>query len=83
MVLYIIMAYCSCFSCIHTSYIFMPNVRPCIYVSSPLIFTEDLAGRPKLNLKPRSTVRPVNEMADTTQRSSIFGEGKPRKDKST
>ncbi|XP_064392305.1 eukaryotic translation initiation factor 4H-like [Halichondria panicea] len=44
---------------------------------------EDLAGRPKLNLKPRSTVRPVNEMADTTQRSSIFGEGKPRKDKST
>ena len=45
--------------------------------------TEDRANRPKLNLKPRSTDRPVNEVDDSSQRSSIFGEGKPREEKTT
>lgn len=43
-----------------------------------LVFLADLERRPKLNLKPRSVKKEVNELADTVQRASIFGSGKPR-----
>ena len=43
----------------------------------------ELAGRPKLTLKPRSVANPVNDVADTASRSSIFGEGKPRLEESS
>ena len=45
-------------------------------------FAGDLANRPKLNLKPRTVRNPVNALADTASRMAIFGEGKPRDDKS-
>ena len=42
----------------------------------------DLAARPKLNLKPRTVDRtPVNDLADTFSRASIFGSGRPRDEK--
>lgn len=41
-------------------------------------YVGDLANRPRLNLKPRSVPNPVNSLADTASRSSIFGQGKPR-----
>jgi len=44
-------------------------------------FAEDLANRPRLNLKPRTVSNPVNALADTASRMAIFGEGKPRDDK--
>ena len=50
-------------------------------VSSFCIFLEDLARRPKLNLKPRTVKDPVNQLADTASKMSIFGEGKPRDEK--
>lgn len=40
----------------------------------------DLASRPRLNLKPRTVSNPVNAVADTANRSAIFGQGKPRKE---
>lgn len=42
---------------------------------------EELAQRPKLNLKPRSVKDPVNQLAETASKMSIFGEGKPRDEK--
>lgn len=41
----------------------------------------DLAQRPKLKLQPRSVKDPVNQLADTASKLSIFGEGKPRDEK--
>lgn len=43
----------------------------------------DLVGRPRLNLKPRTVDKtgPVNELADTVSRTSIFGSGRPRDEK--
>ena len=42
---------------------------------------EDLERRPRLNLKPRSVKTVASEVSSTTQRSSIFGSGKPRDEK--
>ena len=43
-------------------------------------FAEDLAGRPKLKLLPRSVAEPINTLASTSQASSIFGGAKPREE---
>lgn len=58
----------------------------CIWRKYNLYFylLDELANRPRLNLKPRSTGKPVaNEMADSAQRSLIFGDGKPREERNT
>lgn len=34
-----------------------------------------------MNLKPRTVTDPVNQLADSTRRIAIFGEGKPREEK--
>merc|ERR1712204_7593 len=39
---------------------------------------EEAAARPKLKLLPRTVKAPVNELADTLQKQSIFGGAKPR-----
>lgn len=39
---------------------------------------EELAQRPRLKLLPRSSDKPVLEVADKTQQLSIFGGAKPR-----
>jgi len=39
---------------------------------------EEQALRPKLKLQPRTVSAPVNDLADTSTRSSIFGAAKPR-----
>ncbi|KAL7640505.1 UNVERIFIED_CONTAM: hypothetical protein RMT77_008780 [Armadillidium vulgare] len=41
---------------------------------------EDLSNRPKLKLLPRSAKNPVNQLADTSDRNSIFGGAKPREE---
>ena len=47
------------------------------------LFTDDLARRPKLNLKPRSVKKSeADELAMSTERMKIFGAGKPRDEKS-
>lgn len=38
----------------------------------------DLAQRPRLKLKPRTVDKPINDLAETASRMSIFGQGKPR-----
>lgn len=45
------------------------------------MFLEEAAARPRLKLLPRSVKDPVNAVADTSKRSSIFGEAKPRDEK--
>lgn len=39
------------------------------------------AGRPKLNLAPRTVKDPVNALAATKQAATIFGDAKPREEK--
>jgi len=41
---------------------------------------EEAAARPKLKLLPRTVKAPVNELADTLQKQSIFGGAKPREE---
>ncbi|CAL1285131.1 unnamed protein product [Larinioides sclopetarius] len=43
--------------------------------------SDEAAARPRLKLLPRSVKDPVNAVADTSNRSSIFGEAKPRDEK--
>jgi hypothetical protein len=42
--------------------------------------SEELAGRPKLKLLPRTIAEPVNALASSSQASSIFGGAKPREE---
>lgn len=39
------------------------------------------AGRPKLNLQPRTVKDPINALAETKQAAAIFGQAKPREEK--
>ncbi|KAL1454194.1 hypothetical protein WDU94_010474 [Cyamophila willieti] len=41
----------------------------------------DTTGRPRLNLAPRTKPDPVNQLAETLDRSKIFGKAKPREEK--
>ena len=43
-------------------------------------FSEEAAARPRLKLLPRSVKDPVNALAETMQKSSIFGNAKPREE---
>lgn len=48
---------------------------------SQLSLEERDAGRPKLNLAPRTVKDPVNALAATKQAAAIFGDAKPREEK--
>ncbi|CAO1422176.1 unnamed protein product [Diamesa hyperborea] len=48
---------------------------------SQLSIEERDAGRPKLNLAPRTVKDPVNALAETTQAAAIFGLARPREEK--
>ena len=45
------------------------------------VIAEQASQRPRLKLLPRSVKDPVNEVADTLQKSTIFGGAKPRDEK--
>lgn len=47
-----------------------------------MYFIDRDAGRPKLVLKPRTVKEPVNALAETKQAAAIFGNAKPREEKS-
>jgi translation initiation factor 4H len=42
------------------------------------MISERDAGRPKLNLAPRTVQDPINGLAQTRQAAAIFGDAKPR-----
>ena len=44
------------------------------------IFAEEAAARPRLKLQPRTVKDPVNSLAETMQKQSIFGGAKPREE---
>jgi hypothetical protein len=43
-------------------------------------FSEEAAARPRLKLLPRSVKDPVNSLAETLQKQSVFGNAKPREE---
>ena len=45
-----------------------------------ILFAEESAARPRLRLLPRSVKDPVNALAETMQKQSIFGDAKPREE---
>lgn len=55
-----------------------PRNPPQEYLPPP---PADTSGRPRLNLAPRTKPDPVNQLAETMNRSKIFGNAKPREEK--
>jgi hypothetical protein len=44
------------------------------------LILEEAAARPRLKLLPRSVQDPVNALAETLQKQSVFGGAKPREE---
>ena len=55
---------------------FVNNSQTCYF----FFFSEEAAARPKLKLLPRTVKDPVNALAETMQKQSIFGGAKPREE---
>jgi hypothetical protein len=55
----------------------------CVCIYNYLFFITDTKGRKRLVLTPRTVQDPVNSLAETTIRNSIYGGAKPREEKIT
>jgi hypothetical protein len=46
-----------------------------------IIISADMATRRRIQLQPRTIDKPLNQLAETSQSSKIFGGAKPREEK--
>jgi fructose-bisphosphate aldolase class 1 len=45
-----------------------------------IIISADVGTRPKIKMQPRTVNNPLNQLAETSQSSKIFGGAKPREE---